>query len=169
MARRSLPVLVDRFEDASKCGPCGGKCCRLMPGIAVPEDFGAPDRDTMRSRLRAAFETKRWAIDWWEGDPREGSNALDSAEFVRPATRGKEGTLFDPSWGGTCTFLGPKGCELAHDDRPRNCRGLVPNHPNSCAEEHSDGERVEKVDYVLAWIPYLGLLLEVAGEVDRAA
>lgn len=32
-----------------------------------------------------------------------------------------------------------------------------------------DGQRIEKVDYALAWVPYIGLLLEVAEEVDRAA
>lgn len=166
---KSLPIFNDRREDAAACGPCGGKCCKSMPGIATPEDFGAPDRDVMQSRLREALSSGRWAIDWWEGDPRPDSHALDAAYFVRPATWDKRGTLYDPSWGGRCTFLGVKGCELEYDARPRNCRALIPRPGTSCVETDEDGGRVNKDRYAIAWIPYIGLLLSVAEEVRHAA
>jgi Fe-S-cluster containining protein len=165
--RRPLPVLGAPTTDAARCSDCGGKCCKSYPGIAVPEDFGAPDRDLMQTKLRAALSSGRWAIDWWEGDPRPDCDALYQAEFVRPANKGHEGDLFHPSWGGPCTFLRKDGCELAHDDRPRNCRGVVPRHPESCTEKHEDGTLVSKEDFVIAWIPYIGLLLSVADEVRR--
>lgn len=120
----------------------------------------------MRGRLLLALRSGRYAIDWWEGDPRleYHEDYLSSAEFVRPAVKGLEGYATDPTYGGPCTFLGSSGCELAHDDRPRNCRGLVPRVGDSCQERRADGSAVGKRDYILAWIPYLDLLEEVRRE-----
>lgn len=63
-----LPVL--NFQAPEICAACGGACCRRAPGIAHPEDFGAPDRADLRRRVEAALASGRWAVDWWEGDPR---------------------------------------------------------------------------------------------------
>jgi hypothetical protein len=64
-------LIVLNNENPAICAPCGGQCCKHMPGAASPEDFGAPDREAMRDRLRTAFDSGLWAIDWWEGDPRD--------------------------------------------------------------------------------------------------
>lgn len=173
MARKALPILEKPFVDATICGPCGGECCRYYPGIASPEDFGAPDVDVMRSRLNEALTSGRWAVDWWEGDPRpydeRGDDGADdyrsSSEFIRPAMKGHEGQLSHAGWSGPCTFFTEgKGCALEHDARPRNCRGLIPMVGASCAEKD-----VSKVDYVRAWEPYLDLIASVLSEVRRAA
>lgn len=173
--KRSLPMLPAATVSATICEPCGGKCCKSYPGINAPEDFGAPNRDEMRTRIRAALLSGRWAIDWWEGDPRgydhgDDDDYLSSSEFIRPAQKGHENEIEHAGWGGACTFLTATGCELAHDDRPRNCRGLIPTlGPMTCQERREDGSPVEKVDYVLAWIPYLDVIADVRRELRHAA
>lgn len=152
--RVALPV-VPNAEAAAVCRECGGGCCKSMPGIAAPEDFGAPDLDVMRERISAALATGRWAIDWWEGDPTDGD--LDCVEYIRPAVMMHEGRLRHPSWGGRCTFLGPSGCTLQHDDRPHNCRALVPN-PEFKTESCVMPPGLQKQDYAIAWMPYADLL-----------
>lgn len=156
--RKSLPM----FVQPETCGSCGGACCKQLPGIASPDDFGAPDRDEMRMRLKTAFDSGRWAIDWWEGDPRDGRDELDSARYVRPATKWREGRVRDASWGGACTFFGAVGCELAADERPLGCRSLEPaaNHKD-CIPHDGD-----KRDMAIAWLPYLDLLLEIEDRSD---
>lgn len=144
----SLPVLNN--ESVTLCGPCGGACCKSMPGSAMPEDFGAPNRDVMRERISAALASGRWAIDWYEGDPTDGD--ADSADYMRPATKGKEGRKRDGSWGGACTFHGPMGCALAFEARPWECRMLEPSAGKTCAL--STG----KSHVAIAWMPYADIL-----------
>lgn len=147
-----LPVL--NYQDPDLCRECGGACCRRIPGIAHPEDFGAPNVTALRRRVEAALASGRWAVDWWEGDPRAHSTTrnrrrLDRAYFLRPACAGDEGLLMDPSWGGTCTFLGDNGCSLDHDARPYECRDLEPTQGFNCV-----GHGLDKRGLAEAWIPY---------------
>jgi Fe-S-cluster containining protein len=162
-AVRSLPVLTN--ESAAICGPCGGKCCKGMPGIFSPEDLGAPNRAAMRERITGMLRTGSYAIDWWDGDPRPGkdyddADYLSSVEFVRPAVKGHEGVLRHPSWGGACTFLGPTGCAHTFENRPSNCRELVPN-PKGPKGSCKMPEGLDKQAYVLMWLPYADLLDEI--------
>jgi Fe-S-cluster containining protein len=142
------------------CGPCGGKCCKRMPGSALPSDFG----HDVGTALLDALLSKRWAIDWWEGDPRGGKNELDVAYFLRPATKGREGCLHDASWGGECTFLTQTGCSLTFERRPSECRGLVPNEvaPGNCTSDPA----TTKQQVAIAWIPYDALIREVADMIE---
>lgn len=167
---RQLPMFqtLDSYERPDICGPCGGKCCQNAPGIASPEEFGAPDEAVMRQEIGDRLCTGRWALDWWEGDPRpEPERARDEdgntespsppAYYLRPAVRGHEGALYHPSWGGVCTFHGPTGCEI-FPDRPDGCRGLEP---------HAEGTRClprrnDKRAAAVAWWPYRALLEEMA-------
>ena len=169
-AVRSLPVLTN--EDAKTCGACGGKCCKGMPGILAPEDVGAPDRDVMRARLVEMLSSGRYAIDWWEGDPRRKAERgdddyLGSVDYVRPAVKGYEGQLEHPSWGGECTFLRPDGCSMSFAERPHNCRELVPS-----AEWARNGCKLtgdlDKRAYVLMWLPYADLLTDIRDDVRRS-
>lgn len=99
------------------CGRCGGHCCRQMPGAAVPADF---DHDV--GRVIRALASGLWAIDWWEAE-RPGY-------YLRPAIFGRQGELFHRSWGGSCVFLGPRGCRLRR--RPAQCRNLEPRADGEC-------------------------------------
>jgi hypothetical protein len=131
------------------CKACGGRCCQGMPGIAFPEDFGLPATEA----LKAAFASGQWAIDWWEGDPRPDQHQYCQVYFVRPAVKGKEGQLRDPSWGGACTFLTISGCSLEPEKRPRQCRELEPDMTFKC-DSHGYGKR----EAALAWVPYYDIL-----------
>jgi len=147
------------MQNAAMCATCGGACCKQMPGGTHPNDWGAPDMDEMQRRISAALDSERYAIDWWEGDPRgleEGYIGYVSQGFyIRPATKGKEGRVYDASWGGECTFLTATGCALAHDARPLECRTLEPKYPLRCEQHHG------KHATAIAWIEYHDLLKEI--------
>lgn len=149
-------VLLFDSQDATACTACGGACCKAMPGGSHPNDWGAPNVAEMERRIAAALGSGRYAIDWWEGDPRgleEGDLGYVSQGFyIRPATKGKEGRVYDASWGGECTFLMPTGCTLAHDARPLECRTLEPRYPYRCEQHHG------KHATAVAWIEYHSLL-----------
>lgn len=118
LPKKRLPVYVDK----ATCAECGGECCKSMPGIYSPEDFGAPDRVVMKRRIEAAFLANTACVDWWEGK----LGGAYSPKHVRPQIARAYGRLRDPSWGGECSLLTPTGCSLAHDDRPYGCRALKP-------------------------------------------
>lgn len=116
----------------------------------------------MAERLREAFKTGRWALDWWEGDPRRECNDLLIAYYVRPAMKGYEGETLHAGWTGECTHLTKRGCELEHDTRPLGCRGLKPKASvnGRCIVQYGSKE-----DMCIAWIPYHGVLVR-AGLID---
>jgi hypothetical protein len=122
------------------------------PGAAYPDDFGLP----FVKKLIEALKSGMWAIDWWEGDPREnidGDSELSQTYFVRPATIRNRHKLFDGTWGGQCIFFGNSGCELDSDLRPTECRYLEPQ-----PESHCNPHGMSKRGACLAWIPYQDIL-----------
>ena len=140
-----------------------GKCCKGMPGSSFPSDF-LPD---IRKGVKEALKSGRWTIDWWEGDPRDFAMSwmyehdtqlagyVTSGYYLRPATKGKEGQLRDPSWGRQgCTFLRSDGCELSPQERPKDCRVMEPISGGPC---NFHGHR-PKQDAAIAWIPFHSLL-----------
>lgn len=100
------------------CIRCG-TCCRRVPGEAMPEDFGAPCKLTMIHRLRSAFLSGQWAIDWWDGDPREPAppdqQSVSMAYFIRPAIIGWEQHLYHSTWGGQCAAVMPVATDEVGD------------------------------------------------------
>lgn len=147
--RRSklLAVAKDDYVRADLCKPCGGVCCKQMPGAALPEDLGA-SRIEIIAEMTNRLASGRWVFDWWEGDPRKGKGKLSQAYYLRPATTGKEGRLLDPSHGGQCTFFDQeKGCTI-FKTRPSGCRGLEPND-TACVERYGS-----KREAALAWLPF---------------
>ena len=140
------------YENEPICKKCGGVCCNRSPGIAHPDDFGLPDE----TQLIAALKSGLWAIDWWEGDPRDGKDELSRGFYVRPAEKGNEGRLYDGSWGHKgCTFLTPTGCTLPAEKRPQQCQLLEPRGGDAPCIGHGESE---KHDYAIAWLPYWALL-----------
>jgi Fe-S-cluster containining protein len=131
------------FAKPDLCTPCGGKCCKRLPGSAYPDDF--PTREA----LAHALQSGRWAVDWWEGDAREGKYELGRTYYIRPAIKGFEGQKFHPSWGGECTFLTPDGCALPGEARPRECRDLEPMENNTKCQMHNG---TSKKMSAIAWI-----------------
>lgn len=113
----------------------------------------------MRRRLAKAFDTGKWRVDEWYGDPRTPKSDGDMiVYFVRPDINGSirnfSKGLFYP-----CTFLGDKGCELPYGERPRQCRDLKPgagmfdgDRDDHCQDGYS------KQQAAIEWMPYQDVL-----------
>lgn len=161
-----LPV-----ERPDLCAPCGGACCKRLPGASSPKDWGAPDRSMMRERLLLAIGSGRWALDWWEGeDEHEHAELRVDVFFPRPSPAGDEGDMLypddmGPRWAPLtlrCTFLTPTGCELASAERPHECRALEPQPGGIGCVAHA-GDKAERA---VEWAPYSDLLRDVREHVE---
>jgi Fe-S-cluster containining protein len=139
------------YLNVELCKKCGGKCCKRFPGIAYPEDFKKPLKDS----LLKAFTSGNWAIDWYEGDP-TGKDELSKAFFIRPKIKDVK-ELFDPSWGGECIFLTKDGCILNPNERPKGCRMLESISLKNCILHAAK----DKKDAAMAWLPYTKMILDI--------
>jgi len=131
----------------SLCAECQGKCCRTYPGSCFPEDFASYEE------LLEALKSGRYALDWWEGDPRPGKDELGRAYFVRPAAVGSI-EIFDPIWHGECIMLSPTGCILPFEQRPSGCRLLIPDGSIDSLKCHYDSKsaRDMKQHSAILWL-----------------
>ena len=125
-------------ENKQLCADCERICCKAMPGIYDPDDLPSLHARSIAAQLASG----NWALDWWDGKRRE--------YYLRPATKTGR-PIYDPSWGGECTFLTPTGCELEHDDRPRGCRDL-----EAAAGDHCPGPN--KQDGADWWVKHQRML-----------
>lgn len=191
MVKLELPVVAQN-ETPALCGPCGGECCKHMPGAYHPAQFG-PDLTGVYELLKAG----RASIDWWEGDVvqfrDETGKRLPSVAipnrgyFLRPAIKtGRragpplfafmappdgDGGVFDPTYGGECVNLGPTGCSLPFAERPINCQALVANPDrNPDKDVHClVTPELNKPGLVVAWNPYAPKLKEIGDRVVTEA
>jgi len=139
------------YVDTNTCAICGGKCCKRLPGANLPEDFNLP-ADT--ESLKLSLFSGKYTIDWYE------CHENGYGYFIRPATKGMEGILEDPSWGGECTFLTPSGCSLDSESRPWACRVLEPKTNGNCIFHGIGNGKKQAAD---CWTPYVDLLREIIG------
>ena len=151
-----LPIInqSNGVQDASTCRECGGVCCQRMAGLTIPSDFGEPE--TLTQVLVEYLLTGFWAVDWWEGDPREDGD-LCQVYFIRPAHTNAIGKLRDPSWGGTCRLWSEThGCSLQLENRPFICRMLEPEKDIKARKDTGCNfpAGVSKTSAVIEWIPY---------------
>ena len=142
---------------AEKCATCG-QCCKTCPGAAFPCDLGSSE-DDVKLQILERLESGKWAVDWWEGDPREGPedgpDRLSQAFYIRPAVVGTT-RRFHGTWGGVCTFLGPDGCDLVMEQRPRECATLDPADCNLTGGlPKKRDKKYTKQQAAMMWIPYL--------------
>jgi hypothetical protein len=119
-------------------------CCTVMPGSFAPNDI----------KLNVKFIANKlflneWAVDYWEDEP--------PLYYLRPATVGcKE--YIDPSWGGICIYLTENGCKLNFEERPTQCKALIPGYdkesgcvlPKHCTKHY----------IALLWQPHEKLLMK---------
>lgn len=148
------------MENVEVCRACGGKCCWQVPGECFPEDF-----DCSEELVYEALKSGNYCIDWWEGDPRdldsEDPEYVEKGEYIRPAHRGMEGVIEDPTWDNkACHFLTDNGCTLKYENRPKGCRELVPSE-SGCFSK-SGGKK----GAALAWLPYSDMLWRVKARFD---
>lgn len=141
-----LPMFVDEAE----CTACGGVCCKNIPGFTRPNDWGATEEERVE-RIAAALRSGDYCIDWWEGDPRPDGD-FHTVDMIRPAHTRKRGQMRHASWGndGPCALLTEAGCSLAHDARPFDCRGLVPNKDHQKCKPFDEGKK----DSAIAWVAH---------------
>ncbi|WP_448375952.1 hypothetical protein [Fervidobacterium sp.] len=151
MDTTNRPIGVENVEI---CKACGGKCCMSYPGLATPEDFGAPDRALMVKKLSDALLSGRWTIDW--------VNQEEGLYFVRPAIKGLENSVFDHQYFGECTFLTMTGCELRFNERPESCRMLIPSLDEKC-----NPQGYTRIIVANRWKEYYELLMQVAIDVEN--
>jgi len=142
---------MNGFENKKICKKCGGKCCKMLPCMCLPEDFNLK---TGNEKLVSALKSGEYCIDWWGGNPSSDKKYkhIEIGYFVRPATKTKEGVLYDPSWGGECIFLTRKGCRLSFKDRPTQGKMLEPKR-KGC-----DIHGLSKQAVAIEWLPYNELL-----------
>jgi len=115
------------------CKACGGKCCKGLPGHAAPEDFGTT-KEAQIEGVKKALHAGNWQIDWWEGvaELPVSKKRVDKPYLIRPKALDGRNSLFNPTFGGTCVFLGAAGCTLTAEQRPYECRLLVPSPDFEC-------------------------------------
>ncbi len=157
-----LPVIdkTDGTVNTSICTDCGGKCCQKCPGIARPDDFGPVE--TLQATLESYLRTGFWAVDWWEGDPRENGD-LSCVRYIRPAIVGHKGETRHPAWGGTCIlWSSDNGCSLPFNRRPYECRNLI---PAAGGRENCHG--INKKETVLTWTPFQSQIVAAMEAVER--
>lgn len=140
-------IATDNNEDKDVCTKCGGVCCKQLPGHTTPSDF-----DNDFNIVEEALLSGRYAVDWWE-NYEEVETAGANGWYIRPATKGMEGELKDGSWGGECTFLTDKGCELSFENRPEGCRELIPA-PDSKEGCYTIAKEDGKLRSARAWEKY---------------
>lgn len=152
------------FKNLEVCAKCEGACCKYYAGGAWPEEFEPDIYETLVERLMSG----KWAIDQWEGDPREDDGPVPDEErlgccrYVRPAHKAVFGEspfrqpekIFDcRSYGGECVFLDENGCQLEWNKRPTQCRMLKPRPPEKSSGCDMPTE-YDKRHMALAWLPY---------------
>lgn len=142
-------------------------CCKKIPGICIPKDFSLPkDKGSI---LKEALVKGHYAIDYWEGDlPGEPKKEDTVYYYIRPAIKGSEKRLVHPSWGGECTFLTPVGCRLKSSERPHECKLLKPSQDENGRFNCSLEPDISKADLIRTWIPYLSLIENIIGEINRS-
>ena len=140
------------YTNEEICRACQGACCKHYAGCAMPADFKTINVSVLKNMLL----TGQWAVDAWDGDPREGMSILDEAYFIRPAHTNAIGKVFDYSSGGVCVQLTPTGCGLSNEERPAGCRLLEPGI-SGCIPKGATSR-----DAAIAWLPYRHTILEAA-------
>jgi len=140
------------------CTECGGVCCKQAAGIYWPDQI-----ELTVEAITARVKVGAWAIDWWEGDPRP-EGGLDRVYYVRPAHKNAQGAWLDASLGGECFFLDDRGCRLPLEERPIQCRMLIPL-PLKAREENGGCQYTDgyngKEAAARAWLPHQALMDDV--------
>jgi hypothetical protein len=155
---------VPNVQKPETCSTCGGKCCNQNPGITHPNQWGN-NKDDRIINIADALSTGKWAVDWWEGDIDDDPTItpiLNQIYYIRPVIYGYEGEVKHPSWGGKCTMLGDKGCELDHDNRPTECQSLIPNK-----EKCEQTKEFNKLSLVKEWRNHQSEVREALKLIDK--
>lgn len=115
------------LQDEEMCGWCGGRCCQAFPGFLLPEDVGEVTRDA----LETLFSTGNYSVDREWGVKIKGKKLRGyfvRARRIDPVTKFPAGWIDFAKYGGECIFwIYGKGCSKTFEERPWECRTLVPD------------------------------------------
>jgi Fe-S-cluster containining protein len=137
--------MIQNNENTSLCSGCG-KCCKWMPGIVSPSDLKEITVESLAGLFKAGYQ-----FDYWEGNLTGNPEHEDlTFYYLRPQTKKSVGKVVDGSWGGECVFLTESGCSKAFEERPSQCKALIPSENRECHVPAS----YEKSKMILEWLPY---------------
>lgn len=160
--------MIENNENKEICSACGGVCCNTLPGNSYPEDFGFEGitQEQVLEGLIEMFKTGNWQIDWWDGklpDDICSKNAL----FIRPSTKKGRGRIYHGAWAFEgCIFHTQTGCTLTFDERPHDCKALVPR-AHKCMRPLEEGQINAKLVAIEKWSPYEDLIMKAAAELGE--
>jgi hypothetical protein len=141
---------MENNENKSLCTGCG-QCCKRMPGVVHPEDMQEITVDSLSKMIQNGYQ-----FDYWEGNITGQPEHEDiTAYYLRPQTKKSIGKVVDGSWGGECVFLGESGCSKTFEERPAQCKALVPVGSKDC---YLPDGKYAKAEIIKSWLPYNGVI-----------
>lgn len=143
---------VTAHENKDLCSKCGGKCCEGIPGVYHPEDLFPNMSDAqIQEKILAMIEQGDTVItdmDVWT-DPDSTWPTL-CVKALAPRGKGLGNSWRQSFNGGRCVNLTLTGCKLSTQDRPYECRIVIPVPTYSCRPE----EGFHRQDLFLEWYIY---------------
>jgi Fe-S-cluster containining protein len=112
------------------CKICKGKCCKRSAGVYLPTEL-----TITKEAILNLLQKGKHAID------KDDSTA--TIYFIRPRHVNKDSIDF--SWEGTCIHLTDTGCSLPQEQKPYQCRTLVPDVIGCYYPDDSNGTFYEMV------------------------
>lgn len=152
--------IVNANENASVCAPCGGQCCQGMPGIYHPDDlFSNMSDEQIKNKMISMLEDGSVVLTDNEISDARGKYSLRVESLTPRAGRRNMKIWYQPFNYGQCINLGETGCKLSSEDRPRECRALVPSleGPSKCRPEPG----FDREDLLEEWTIYKEIIEEV--------
>lgn len=155
---QQMPTGVGPSELCEGCG----NCCMRYPGIYSPDDINPLTAE----RIQSLLERRVVIVDWWEGDPLgDDWEKRSSAKFLRPRSVEDPPGFAYGLWMGRCEQHTDEGCRLSFEERPKQCRHLVPDMSSTmelqCRSDYS------KRDAAIDWLPHEHLIEEALRNLEQ--
>lgn len=151
--------IVSSNENSSACTPCGGKCCKGIPGVFHPDDLFSNMSDLeIKNKMISMLETGDFVITDDE-IPDNKSKYTVRVQAIAPRGGNRHSGWFAMGNWGTCSKLTDVGCSLSSEDRPRECRALIPSPlgQSKCKPEAS----FDRQDLLTEWVIYEDIVQEI--------
>lgn len=147
-----------KYFNFKMCSACGGACCKRHAGSYAPEDIKEPITAELISEL---LRGGKHAIDWWEGDVLDRGNNDRNSFYLRPRHKGEKAVV--GSWGGVCINWTEQGCSLSEEEKPFQCKHLIPDYNFETKQANcdtDDADKTSKKQMIIRWLPYQEQLSE---------
>jgi Fe-S-cluster containining protein len=154
-----MKVINIANENASACTPCGGQCCKGMPGIYHPDDLFSNMSDVeIKNKMITMLESGTIVFTDNEISDSRGKYSI-RVESLVPRAGNRTKNWYQPFNYGQCINLGDTGCTLSSDERPRECRALVPSPEGASKCKPEAG--FDREDLLNEWTIYEEIVQEV--------